>query len=250
MAGCAALVTGAGSGIGRAIAHRLARDTPVAVVDRDGGAAENVAHEIVGHGGDAMSWRADVGDEAAVNALVDSVEERLGPIGILVNNAGIRDRGACLDLDLERWNEVLRVNLTGAFLCAQAVARGMRARGGGVILSIASVAGVTALPGRVAYVASKHGLIGLTSALAWELGRFGIRVNAIAPGGVDTPMAAESIAADPAKAAALERECPLGRLAQAEEVAELAAFLTSDAARFVNGAIVPLDGGLLAGRDL
>lgn len=247
-----ALVTGGGGGIGTAIARKFAEaGALVAVADKRLDAAKVVADSIVADGGAAMAWAIDVSDSSAVTQVIDEIEQRLGAIDILVNSAGLRDLGSCLALGKDEWNAVLGVNLTGAFLCSQAVARSLKERASeGSILSIGSVAGTTALADRVAYVASKHGLVGLTRALAWELGSSGIRVNAIAPGGVDTPMARETFVRFPEKLSVLKNECPMGRLAGVDEIADLALFLVSDAARFMSGAIVPLDGGFLAGRTL
>lgn len=246
------LITGAGSGIGRAMAFRFAGlGASVAVVDVNAEAAQQVSDEIGRGGGTTAPWQADVRDADTTDGVFRGIESRFGPVDVLVNNAAIRDLSPCLDLPLAEWSAVLDINLTGAFLYAQAAAKSMRRGGrGGVLLSIASVAGLTALPNRIAYVSSKHALIGLTRALAWELGAYGIRANAIAPGGVETPMAAEVFRRFPEKAEAIRKSCPAGRLAQAEEIADLAVFLASDRARFINGAILPIDGGFTAGKDL
>lgn len=247
--GRTALITGAGSGIGRAMAHAFAaHGAAVAIVDHDPKGGQAAADEVAAHGGKAHAWAADVGDANAAQDIFADVESQLGPVDILINNAGVRDIASCLDLSVAEWDKVLRVNLTGAFIYAQAAARRMVHHSrGGAIISITSVGGLTGLALRSAYVASKHGLVGLTKVLALELAAHNIRVNAIAPGGVDTPMATEAFKLSPDTSAAIKRAAPLGRLARAEEVADLAVYLASDRAAFITGSVVSIDGGFMAG---
>ncbi len=252
-AGRVVLITGAGAaaGIGAATARAFAaRGVSVALADRDGAAARASADAILADGGLARAYTLDVTDPAQVEAVVAAVEAEMGPVAVLVNNAGIGERTGFLDLTLEAWRQVMEVNLTGAFLCAQAVARRMVARGaGGAIVNVASVAGLTAVPGRAAYIASKHGLVGLTRALALDLGGAGIRVNAVAPGSVETPLTAALLARPGAREATARRH-PLGRHGQPDEIARAIAFLASDEAGFITGASLPVDGGFLSGKSI
>jgi NAD(P)-dependent dehydrogenase (short-subunit alcohol dehydrogenase family) len=249
LAGRTAFITGAGGGIGSATALALARcGARVALADRDLDLARAAAEQVGWAGGRALALQLDVADEAAVEAAVAAAEEALGPVDILVNNAGIAERRRFLELSVAEWRDVLEVNLTGAFICAQAVVRRMRAaERPGVIVNIASVAGLTGVSQRTAYGASKHGLVGLTKVLAFDLAAHGIRVNAVAPGAVETPLTGSQLAREDA-AERVAASHPLRRWAQPEEIAETIVFLASDRASFITGAIVPVDGGFLAGK--
>jgi 2-hydroxycyclohexanecarboxyl-CoA dehydrogenase len=249
--GRTALVTGAGSGIGAATARKLAScGAAVAVTDVNVASARAVSEDIQANGGRAHAIALDVGDAAAVSAAVAEAEAALGLIDILVNNAATGSPATFLELTAEDWRRQTDVNLMGGFLCAQAVVRRLVAEGkGGAIVSVASAAGLTGVRPLVAYVASKHGLVGLTKVLALELGAHGIRVNAVAPGPIETPPTRKALQLDSpeGRERAVER-LPLGRVGQPEEVAELIAFLASDSAAFITGTIVPIDGGYLAGK--
>ncbi|MEV4065548.1 SDR family NAD(P)-dependent oxidoreductase [Nonomuraea dietziae] len=239
------LVTGAGSGIGRAMAFAFAQaGARVVVCDIDRERAERTASEI---GDAAIVAAADISDEASVGALVETAISAYGRIDVLCNNAGIMDTMALpADIPVALWERVLRVNLTGTFLVTHAVLPHMLREGGGAIVNTASEAGIRGGTAGAAYTASKHGVVGLTRSVAWAYAKDGIRCNAILPGPTLTGIAsAESVGSfDPAGAARLAPVLALGeRMAQPEQMADAALFLASDAASFVNGAIVPVDGG-------
>lgn len=246
------IVSGAAGGIGAAIAWRFARGGYApALFDIDQPAAAKMAGAMIEEGHRAAAFGIDVGDAAAVEDAVSKVSDELGPVSVVINNAAVRHLAPALSTTPEAFEAVLRTNLSGAFFLSASVARRMREGGrGGAIISIASVAGSLALPDRVAYVASKHGLIGLTRALAIELGVDNIRVNAIAPGGVETALAREAFGDEPSKRLAAEAAIPLGRLASTDEIADVAWFLASSAARYLNGTVITVDGGFSAGKSL
>ncbi|MEO8724212.1 MAG: SDR family NAD(P)-dependent oxidoreductase [Sphingobium sp.] len=249
LAGMAALVTGAGGGIGRATALLLGNvGAAVAVIDRDGEAARKTVEDIVAQGGKAVALTADVTCEDDVLAAAADAEAALGIIRILVNNAGIGERRAMLDLPLEAWKTVLDVNLTAVFHVTQLIARRMVASGvSGAIVNVASVAGLNGVLNRSSYAAAKHGVVGLTRTLALELAPHNIRVNAVAPGIVATSLTS-ALLGSPAGAAASAAAHPLGRVAEASEVADAIVFLASQRASFVTGAVLAVDGGFLAGK--
>ena len=240
-----ALVTGAGSGLGRAIALELARrGTPVACAygSNDAGAKETVAL-IEESGGVAAPFGADVAVEAQVKELFREVKEwRAAPL-ILIANAGARRDGLAVKYPLDAWERTLGVNLTGAFLCAREALRGMHRARWGRIVFISSVAGLRGNPGQSSYSASKAGLFGLTRSLAREVGARGITVNAVAPGFVETAIVAE--VSEEARARMLELTAA-GRPGRPEEIAAAVGFLTSEEAAYVNGAVLPVDGGMTA----
>jgi NAD(P)-dependent dehydrogenase (short-subunit alcohol dehydrogenase family) len=237
------LVTGAGSGIGEACAHRAAAGgARVAVVDITREAAERVASEI---GGDARAIVADVAEEGSVADMVATVVEQFGRVDGAINNAGIGGaQFAVGDYSLDDWRRVMRVNLDGVFLCLREEIRAMRTTGGGSIVNMASVLAAAGYPEQVAYVTSKHALVGLTRVAALDHASDGIRVNAVGPAFILTPLVEQTMT--PEAIAAVAPMHALGRWGRPEEVAEMTAWLLSDAASFATATFYPLDGGLLA----
>ena len=243
--GRVALVTGAAQGIGAACARRLAASgARVAVTDIDEPGAERTAEEIRAAGGEAIGLRLDVSDSAAVTAAVAAVVERLGGLDIGVNNAGISSEGSPTgDLTDEAWAAIRSVNLDGVFYCTRAEIAAMRGRGGGSIVNMASILSSAAFKDHVAYTASKHGVVGLTRGAAVDHAADGIRVNAVAPGFIRTPL---NNVLPPETIKVVEQAHPLGRMGDVEEVAEVVAWLASDAASFVTASVYTVDGGYLA----
>jgi NAD(P)-dependent dehydrogenase (short-subunit alcohol dehydrogenase family) len=241
-----AVVTGAGSGLGRATAHRFAEEgAPVAAVDLDGDAAEKTVAEIGELGGTARAYTADVSDPGAVRSAVDAAADDLGRPEVLVNAAGIGSFAHTVDETYERWSAILGVNLTGTFLMCQATLPYLL-DGGGVIVNVASNAGLMGQPYSAAYCASKGGVVNLTRALAVEYLRRGVRVNAVAPGGMNTPMIAGFTMPEGVNMKEFTRvTSPLGA-AEPEEVAGIIAYIASDDARYMVGSIVSVDGGITA----
>lgn len=238
-----ALITGAGSGLGRAIAFAFAREgAAVAVADLNQAAAQRVADEITMGGGRALSLALDVSQPESVAAAVGDTVAAWGRLEILVNNAGICPLTPLADISLDEWNRVLAVNLTGAFLCSQAAFPHLQASGRGRIINIASLAGRTGgVTVGLHYSASKGGVISMTKALARLLAPSGGTANCIAPGPLETPMTAEW---PEENRELLRRQIPLGRLGRPEEVAAAALYLASDAAAFVTGATLDINGGI------
>lgn len=244
--GKVALVTGGGSGIGEQVSVLLAASgARVAVADRQLDAAREVAHKIVRDGGNAIPLHLDVTDPDAVRRSVDGVVDALGGLHIGVNNAGIGGAGELpSDYPLDAWRAVMAVNLDGVFYCQRAELAVMRAAGtGGAIVNMASILGQVAAARSIAYVAAKHAVVGLTRAAAVAHAPDRIRVNAVGPGYIDTPLLSGLPAERKEALVALH---PIGRLGRAEEVAHLVAWLASDAASFATGAYYPIDGGYLA----
>ena len=240
--GRVALVTGGARGIGKAIALRLAEGgAKVAIVDvteAGAGAARELAEAT---GRETTFFKADISQEDQAKAAVAAVEQALGPVDILVNNAGITRDGLLLVMGENDWDAVLAVNLKGAFLMSKAVLRGMIKRRQGSIVSISSVVGRRGNAGQANYSAAKAGLIGLTKSLAREVASRNVRVNAVAPGYIETEMTA---ALPEAARTALISQIPLGRIGTPETVAEAVAFLAGDTASFITGAVLAVDGGL------
>lgn len=244
--GKVAIVTGAGSGIGEACVRLIAeRGGSVIVSDQRLDAAERVAAEIDPEGKRAIANRTDVSDEGAVTAMVDLAVERFGRLDIAVNNAGIGGPTAPTgEYPLDGWRTVMSVNLDGVFYCTRAEIGAMKRTGGGSIVQIASILGAVGFANSVAYVAAKHGVLGLTQNAALEHAADGIRVNAVGPGFIHTPLLEANLSEE--ALAALESLHPIGRLGTSQEVAELVAWLASDASTFVTGSYYPVDGGYLA----
>ena len=246
--GRSAIVTGGGAGIGRATSLLLASaGAIVAVLDKNGDQAAEVAVEIVAAGGEAIPFAVDVTDEAGLERVIGAFVEQTGRLDILVNNAGMAIRAKATELSLEDWNRVVAVNMTGMFLCARLAARRMQqAAAGGVIVNTASIMGLSGgLYPNVAYQTTKGGVVNMTRALALEWAADGIRVNAVAPTYVNT----QFIAALTSNADVLETikaATPLRRLAEPEEIASAILFLASPAAAMITGTILPVDGGYLA----
>ena len=241
-----ALVTGGSRGLGRTIALDLAaHGHDVAVTARTIGDAEAVAEGIrsAAPGARALAVALEVRDSASVTAAVARTEKELGPIAVLINNAGIQRLGTILDQTEADWDAVQETNLKGAFLVAQAVARRMVERRAGCIVNIASAAGLVPFTGRVAYAAAKAGLLMLTRSLALELAPWGIRANAVAPTFVDTDLGRQTLD-QPGVREALEARIPLGRVATPEDVAAAVRYLVSADASFVTGTVLPVDGGI------
>jgi 3-oxoacyl-[acyl-carrier protein] reductase len=239
LSGQTAFVTGSTRGIGLAIARVLhAAGARVAVVGRDLSRAEAVAAEL---GDRAAGVACDVADAAQVEAAVTAAEAALGPVTVLVNNAGLTRDNLLIRLTESDWDAVLDANLKGAFHTMRVVAKGMMKRRGGRIINITSVVGLIGNKGQANYAASKAGLVGLTKAVAKEYGARGVLVNCIAPGYIETDMTA----ALPAEAsAALLSAIPLGRFGQPDEIAGAVAFLASDLARYITGHVLVVDGGM------
>lgn len=248
MAGRVAVVTGGGSGIGRASALAFAAaGARVAVADLDGGAARATCELVAAAGGEAWPSTLDVADAEAVEAWTEAVVDRWGRLDAACNNAGTSGTYAKLaDQPLGDWDRVLAVNLTGTFLCLRAQVPRMVAGGGGAVVNVASAAGLMGFAHLPAYVASKHGVVGLTKSVALEVAHRGVRVNAVCPGSIRTPMLAGFAGGDEAALEAMGRQAPMRRLGTPEEVAEAVLWLCSDAASFVTGQALAVDGGVLA----
>jgi len=244
--GKVAVVTGAGRGMGRAIALVLAREGANVVVNSQSETCETVANEIKALGGQAIPVKADVSKFDEVKKMIDLAIENFGKIDILVNNAGIFIGLAPLfEIKEEDWNRVFDVNLKGVFYCCKAVIPYMMKRRSGKIINISSIdpmRGAGFPMGGAHYAASKAGVIAITKCLARELGPYGICVNSVAPGEIETDLSRGELDT-PEKRAEFERQIPLGRIGQPEDVAKVVVFLASDLADYITGEIIKCDGG-------
>lgn len=241
LAGEIALVTGGSRGIGRSIAESLAvAGAQVVVVARNAQGAEEAAAALPG--GPHLGLGCDVSDGEAVATAVARVTEEIGPVSILVNNAGVTRDNLLLRMKEDDWDAVLSVNLRGAFNTVKAVTKGMMKRRGGVILNITSVVGLIGNAGQANYAASKAGLVGFTKSVAKELASRGIRCNAVAPGYIRTDMTSEL---GDAQTEALQASIPMGRLGEPEDIAEVVRFLAGPSARYITGQVLAVDGGMV-----
>ena len=243
-----ALVTGAGSGIGRATALVFAREgakVVVADVVVDGG--EETVRLIKAAGGEAVFVKADMAKAAEVEAMVQKAVATYGRLDCAHNNAGIEGAtGRTADYREEDWNRVISINLTGVWLCMKYEISQMLKQGGGAIVNTASDAGLLGVPQMPAYVASKHGVVGLTKTAALEYAKSGIRVNAVCPGVIKTPMLERITGQRAGRAERMAAAEPVGRMGKPEEIAEAVVWLCSEAASFVTGLPMPVDGGIAA----
>lgn len=239
-----AVVTGSGKGIGRAIAERFAKaGASLVCCDIDEASARVAAEHIVSSGGTAIGVRTDVSDKASVKALVESTLDRFGRVDIVCNNAGVLDDHKPLgDVTDELWEKIIGTNLTGTFLVSRAFLAAMLEQGSGTFVNVASIAGIVAQAGGLAYTVSKHGVIGLTRQISADYGKSGIRANAICPGAIETDLAREFLK-DAPEVRAIVESVPAGRLGRPEEIADFAVYLASDASSFVHGAALVIDGG-------
>lgn len=249
-----AIVTGGSSGIGRQSAIEFAdRGAAVVVADINANEGQAVVSEIEDAGGDATFVETDVSDPSQVSEMVDTAVETYERLDFAHNNAGVRgERYPITDYPDEAWREVIDVNLTGVWNCLKHELRQLESQGdGGAIVNTASVVGKSGLPNGTSYAAAKHGIVGLTKSVAMEVGDEDIRVNAVCPGYIDTPMIrseGDRVTTDEEALEAIREMHPLGRLGDPDEVAETAVWLCSDNATYVTGDAINVDGGFLAGK--
>ena len=248
LTGRVGLVTGGGSGIGRACAMLLAtKGAAILVSDINLAAAQLVAEEIILDGGKAVANQCDVSDLEAVTDMLDAVIESFGRLDFAVNNAGILGTEQPVEqYDLASWNRIMSVNLNGVFNCVQAELKLFYAQGCGAIVNMASEAALKGGTADSAYTASKHAVAGFTKTASLEAIKKGVRINAVCPGAIETPLVKAVMAAHPERAAMAKNMMPIGRLGQPEEVAEAVAWLCSDAASLVAGHMLAVDGAWFA----
>jgi 3-oxoacyl-[acyl-carrier protein] reductase len=250
--GRVALITGAGQGIGQAIAYAFVENGATVAVNDFSPTGEQTVEEIRRRGGKAEFFRGDVGDVQSVTDMVAAVEKAMGPIDILVNNAGInlgKERHPAHEFLDSDWHRIIRVDLDGVFYCSRAIAAGMVKRRKGVIINIGSVMGIIPIRLQCAYAAAKAGVQNFTRSQALEVGQYGVRVNAIAPGSTLTEVTRE-LFYNPASqqvAQSLLSHIPLGRPGEVEDIAQAALYLASDDAKYVTGHVLVADGGWTAG---
>ncbi|BBY38048.1 short-chain dehydrogenase [Mycobacterium mantenii] len=245
--GRVAVVTGGASGMGLAICRHLAQQgNSVAVLDLQGEAAAKTAAELSSSGPRAIGVEVDVADKESVDAALGNVRRELGTVSIMVTSAGIAPYDSCLDISLELWRRVIDVNLTGTFLCVQAVIPDMTDAGWGRIVTVSSAAGQWGTARMAHYSAAKGGVIALTKALARELAPCGITVNTVPPGVIDTPMSRHAQAAgNIPDDGIVSTRVPLGRKGTADEIAATCAFLCSEAASYITGQVYAVNGGMV-----
>jgi len=241
-----AVVTGGASGIGLGVARRLVADGhPVAVLDRNGAAAEAAASELQAQGAKALAIEVDVADRSSIDVAFGRVRAELGPVEILVTSAGIEAFTPLLDITPETWDRILAVNLTGTFTCVQAAVPDMIAAGWGRIVTISSSSAQSGAPNMAHYSASKGGVIALTKALAVELARSGITVNTVSPSLVDTPMARQAEAdGDFPGVDVIAPMVPLGRAGTPDDIAAACSLLCSDGGSYITGQVIGVNGGM------
>ncbi len=240
-----AIVTGGAGGMGACIARLFAQEGgAIVVADIDGKAADDVASQIGQAGGRSLAVELDVADEGQVQRLVETVSREFERIDILVNCVGTAEFALTEEITLQQWQRMLDVNLTGVFLCCREVGKALIAQKSGKIVNFASTGGLSGVPYMAHYTAAKHGIVGLTKALAVEWGKYEVHVNCICPGATATPMLLDNTTEE--YRAERSRRVPLERLAKPEEQARVALFLASPESDYVNGAVLCVDGGMYA----